>query len=234
MSEILFGQDVLEQPSANFKRDGIFTNTGKVVEARLGYQVPAMAGWTPNNLVLTLKLALTGRDFQKDIIIAGDYEWIENGSHKGSKVIDFKSTFRIFDIITILRRNGHLKKSWAPNPDGTLSVDGKPLLPPEGESWVNISEYFANAQIVFIDYLTNFPRADDPSKMKSYTYRNVTAIYPNEVQIDAEARLKGRFMKDLAAGYVKNYAQAGSAAQQAAESTAQGTAAGAEAPFDKF
>ena len=93
-----------------------------------------------------------------------------------------------------------------------------------------MTDYFAGAEIVFIDYLTAVPKENDPSRMKSYTYRNVTAVYPNESQVEAEERLKGRFKKDLANGYVKDYAQPGSEASSQAESTAQAVAPG-EAPF---
>jgi len=181
------GED-LSQISYTGARDGVFIAKQTIVSAKIGYNVKVASSWSPSSIILKLELSQTGRSFNVELKLFGDYV-VSDG-----KIQNKGTTWRVFDPLGKLAAK-HKTFSITYNADGQILCDNKVV---DGDF----------PELVGCDLWTvsypGYKKKDDGSAGYS-TWNRVFIQFDTNTDAQMKKIVRESFFKQVAAGWEKNY-----------------------------
>jgi len=158
--------------------DGTFINVVRIVQARDVSKQDIYKNGSPVDCGVELTVDI-GRDFQPKMTICGNFKT------EGTR-LSWGSAFVVKDLLTQLGIKGEL------NDDGTIPAE--------------ILEQLNGRQIIRLSYLRGYDAGTDKKRYSDYKHITVVDDFDNPVAVKAAGtKLTNRFIKDVAAGWVKNF-----------------------------
>lgn len=159
--------------------DGTFINVVRIVSATDVSKQDIFKNGNPVDCGIKLKVDI-GRDFQPDMTIYGNFK------ADGGK-LSWGSAFVVKDLLSQLGIKGEL------NSDGSVPQD--------------ILDQLTGRQIIRLSYLRGYDATADKKRYSDYKHITVVEDFDNLDQVKkAGQKLSNKFIKDVTAGWVKNFA----------------------------
>jgi hypothetical protein len=158
--------------------DGTFINVVRIVQAQDISKQDIFKNGTPIDCGVELTVDI-GRDFQPKMSIYGNFKT------EGTK-LSWGSAFVVKDLLSQLGIKGEL------NEDGSIPQD--------------VLEQLSGRQIIRLSFLRGYDSANNKKRYSDYKHIAVVDDFDNpETVKKAGQKLTNKFLKDVTAGWVKNF-----------------------------